>query len=161
MIFTSSYDKCNTKDYKTYSISKDKGVDANYNGDYFLDLAPKESFFRIWKNNRGIVPFDENTKYYVNEFYNQILKNLDPKEVYQKLDNSILLCYENNLDFCHRHLVAAWFELLLGVEVFEVVVNGLEYEIVDKPSYIKDYLKEVMDKDDVNYFEKGKVNSKS
>ena len=33
--------------------------------------------------------------------------------IYDQLDNSILLCYEDNNQFCHRHLVAAWFELFL------------------------------------------------
>jgi len=35
MIYTSSYKDCVTNKYNTYSISKDKGKDANYVGDCF------------------------------------------------------------------------------------------------------------------------------
>lgn len=144
MIYTSSYKKCRDSHYHTYSISKDMGCDASYVGDAYLKLAPKEDFFRVWRNNIGKISEKENTEYYIREFYNQVLKNLDPKEVYNEVDNSILLCYEDNMDFCHRHLVAAWFELYLGLSVYEVNVNGYDIKIVDKPNYIKEYLEKVI-----------------
>lgn len=79
MIYTSSYKDAQTKKYHTLSISKDKGRDADYEGNYDLRLAPLESFFRVWKNNREKVPENENTDYHINKFYHQVLKNLDPK----------------------------------------------------------------------------------
>jgi len=111
-----------------------------------LALAPKENFFRVWKNNIGKVDEIENNEYYINEFYHQILENLDPQDVYKQLDNSILLCYEGNNQFCHRHLVAAWFELFLDVEIHEVKVLNDELIVVNKPTYIKEYLEEVIKK---------------
>ena len=149
MIYTSSYKDSKTKKYRTVSISKDKGRDAEYEGDYDLRLAPLESFFRIWKNNRGVIPEKENTEYYINEFYYQVLKKLNPEEIYKDLDNSILLCYEDNTEFCHRHLVAAWFELFLGVEIKEVKVINDEIEEVEKPEYIKEMLEKLI-KEDLN-----------
>lgn len=146
MIYTSSYKDCITNKYITYSISKDKGKDANYEGNCYLALAPKESFFRVWKNNIGKIDEIENNKYYINEFYHQILENLDPQDIYEQLDNSILLCYEENNKFCHRHLVAAWFELFLDVEILEVKILNDELIIVNKPTYIKEYLEEVIKK---------------
>ena len=77
----------------------------------------------------------------------QILENLDPKTVYDEVDNSILLCYEDNNQFCHRHIVAAWLEITLGVEVKEVKFNQENIETFDKPKYIKEYLKKVMIKE--------------
>ena len=71
------------------------------------------------------------------EFYEQVLKPLNPKEIYQKLDNSILLCYEEHNEFCHRHIVSAWFELTLGIEVLEVKIDSFKEEVVDRPEYIK------------------------
>ena len=55
-----------------------------------------------------------------------------------------LICYEKPEDFCHRHIVAAWFELYLGVRVPEVKVNGLYIEEIDKPEEIKTVLEEVI-----------------
>ena len=144
MIYTSSYKYGITNRYTTYSISKDKGKDALYNGECYLALAPKESFFRIWRNNTGKIDQLDNNKYYINEFYHQILEELDPQDIYNQLDNSILLCYEDNNEFCHRHLVAAWLELFLDIKVPEVKILNDEIIIVDRPQYIKDYLEKVI-----------------
>lgn len=72
------------------------------------------------------------------------MQKLNPEEVYQKLDNSILLCYESNDKFCHRHIVAAWFEILLDVNVPEKKANGDKIEGVERPTYIKQYSEDVM-----------------
>ena len=147
MIYTSSYNNCKNSKIHKYSISKDKGEDANYKGDCYLKLAPLESFFRTWRKNPNNLSEKENNEYYIRQFYYNVLKKLDPSEVYRELDNSILLCYEANLDFCHRHIVAAWLELFLNIEVFEVKDKDNTIDIVDKPSYIKDYLIKVIKKD--------------
>ena len=144
MIKTSNYNNCHTDKYQVYSISRDKGEDANYNGDCFLDLAPKKEFFKTWRHNRGLIDEITNNEYYIQEFYNQVLKELDPQEIYEKLDNSILLCYEEHNEFCHRHIVAAWFELTLGVTVKEVRIKDSVEEVLDRPEYIKIYLNKIM-----------------
>ena len=66
MICTSSYKEVHNKGLNTISISKDKGEDASYVGDVYLDLAPKRDFFKTWRNNRGIIPDEENNAYYIN-----------------------------------------------------------------------------------------------
>lgn len=149
MIYTSSYNDCKTNTWHTYSISKDKGKDANYKGDCYLKLAPLESFFRVWRNNPNNLSEKENNKYYIREFYHNILKNLEPQEIYHELDNSILLCYEDNNKFCHRHIVAAWLELFLNIEIKEIKIINNKLSIVDKPDYIKDYLTKVI-KESIN-----------
>lgn len=56
-----------------------------------------------------------------------------------------MLCYETNTEFCHRHIVAAWFELLLGVEIPEAKAKDYEIEYnIERPEYIKEYLEEVI-----------------
>ena len=120
------------------------GKDAFYVGRCYLQLAPKEFFFRTWRNNRGKISEKENNEYYIREFYHQILEELDPETVYNELDNSILLCYENNDQFCHRHIVAAWLELYLGIEVHEIKIRRDNIEIVNKPTYIKEYLENII-----------------
>ena len=147
MIYTSNYKNCNTKLMKTYSISKDKGEDANYKGDYFLLLAPPEDLFRTWKNNIGKIPEEENNQYYIREYYYRVLKLLDPEEVYKKLKESILLCYEDNDMFCHRHIVSAWLEYYLNIKSYEVKVEDEKIDILPRPEYIKDYLYQIIDED--------------
>jgi len=140
MICTSSHGRCIRTKYKTYAISGNRGKDANYYGECYPKLAPKLSFWKVWHDNIGKISEEENNRYYVSEYYKQVLSKLDPEEVYRELDNSILLCYEPITKFCHRHIVAAWFELFLDVDVPEVNVSNNEIELVERPSYIKEYL---------------------
>lgn len=110
-------------------------------------LAPKKSFWQLWHDNIGKVSEEENNDYYIREFYNQVLKKLDPEEVLESLPNmSILLCYENNIDFCHRHLVAFWFELFLKIKTYEVKVNINRGTItrLDRPYYLREKLEGVI-----------------
>lgn len=144
MVYTSSYKNCDTDKYHTLSISKDRGTDANYKKDCYLKLAPLESFFRVWRNNPTNLSEKENNEYYIREYYHNVLEKLDPSEVYKEIDNSILLCYEENNAFCHRHIVAAWLELFLNIEIFEVKINNDTLDIVNKPKYIRDYLLKVI-----------------
>lgn len=144
MIYTSNHKNFNTILYKTCAISGNKGKDANYIGNTCSKLAPKLSFWKIWHDNIGLIPEEENIKYYIKEYYLQVLKNLKPEDIYEELDNSILLCYEDSNEFCHRHIVAEWFKLLLYVHVPEInIVNGSIKE-VQRPSYIGKYLEEIM-----------------
>jgi len=144
MIYTSNYKNFNLSKFKSISISMDKGKDAGYKGDCILSLAPKYYFFRKYKDNRGIISDEENEMYYIREYYKQVLSYLDPSEIYNMLDGMIMLCYENNTDFCHRHIVAAWLELLLDVNVYEVTQEDNKLVKIDKPKRIKEMLEHVM-----------------
>ena len=147
MICTSSHNNWQSDKFKTYAISGNRGKDVNYHGYGYPKLAPKLSFWKIWHDNIGKISEEENNKYYVEEYWNQVLSKLDPEQVYKELDNSILLCYETNTEFCHRHIVAAWFELLLGVEIPEAKAKDYEIEYnIERPEYIKEYLEEVIKK---------------
>lgn len=79
----------------------------------------------------------EKGKFDIKGYYEQLHK-LDLEQYYREIGNSILLCYEDNTEFCHRHIVAAWFELLLDIKVPEIKANGSRVEIVDRPAYIKE-----------------------
>ena len=147
MIYTSNYNNCNTELMKTYSISKDKGKDANYEGDFFFFLAPPEDLFRTWKNNIGKISEEENNKYYIREYYQRVLKQLEPEEVYKRLKDSILLCYEDNDKFCHRHIVSAWLEYYLNIKSYEVRIKDEKIDVLPRPDYIKDILYQIIDED--------------
>lgn len=146
MISTSSHKNWNSKVYITYAISGNRGKDTGYDGRYYSLLAPKISFWKVWRDNIGIRSEEENNKYYVEQYYEQVLSNLDPEKVYKELDHSILLCYEDSDKFCHRHIVAYWFELLLGIKVPEIKIDENKIVEVDRPSYIKTYLEDAMKK---------------
>jgi len=55
------------------------------------------------------------------------LRQLDPREVFDSLGPSaVLLCYERPGEFCHRRLVAEWFEFHLGVAIPELGFDRLD-----------------------------------
>ena len=143
---TSSYKNFNTNLYITYSISGDRGKGVNYKGRVYPKLAPKKEFWKVWHDNIGKISEEENNRYYIEEFYKQVLSNLDPKEVYDELEYGILLCYEEPEEFCHRHIVAEWFNLFLGIEIREVYCKNKSIKFVDRPQYIREYLEEVIKK---------------
>lgn len=81
------------------------------------ELAPGDWFNRV--------DFDEYRARYLRE----ILDKLDPKRTYERLcrlaggAEPVLLCWEKPpftaRNFCHRRMVADWFERTLGVQVPE------------------------------------------
>ena len=81
------------------------------------ELAPGEWFNRV--------DIDE----YRARYFREILDQLDPKLMYERLGKlaggaePVLLCWEKppftRENFCHRRLVADWFERALGIEVPE------------------------------------------
>lgn len=144
MIFTSSHQNWKIDRYTTYAISGNRGKDVQYHGQCYPKLAPKLFFWQVWHNQIGKISEEENNRYYVEEYWKQVLSKLNPKEVYQELDYSVLLCYEGYDQFCHRHIVAAWFEILLGIHVPEVKLENGQIVEVTRPSYIKQYLEEAM-----------------
>lgn len=152
MISTSSYKNFETGMYSRCSISFDKGKDAGYDGKCYLALAPKREFWDVWKANRGKISEEENTRYYIEEYYKQVLSKLDPAKVYRELEYSTLLCYEDPEEFCHRHVVAAWFNLLLGNTIQPVCeiafVDGKLIRMDDYASKYSDILEDVIRKNE-------------
>lgn len=145
MICTSNYDEKFDDRIRRVSISGDRGKGKNYDGECFQALAPTRDFWDVWKANKGNVPEEQNTLFYFTEYYRRVLSKLDPQDVYDQLDGSVLLCYEKSHDFCHRHIVAAWLELLLDIEVPEVKSNGGKLEYVQRNAYYKKVLKKIME----------------
>ena len=89
-----------------------------YTGPEFKTLAPKYGFFKDYKDGKI-----DDTEYVI-QYYKQILDKLNPQKVYDHLintygENVTLLCYEKLGDFCHRHIVAVWFQTELGIIINE------------------------------------------
>ena len=154
-IMTSNYKNCTSEN--GISISGDRGKKVNFSGNCLPLFAPKKDFWQVWHDNIGKISEEENTRYYVEEYYKQVLSKLDPTEVLDIIpDGSILLCYEENSDFCHRHLVAFWFELFLGITTSEVYENPVRETTrrLERPEYLKPLLEDVIKENyDMNGYE--------
>lgn len=86
-----------------------------FEGYHFPFLGPSLDIFTKWKNK------EITDQQYVDRFIPERLEKLDKTDLKRQLemiDNPILLCYEKE-GFCHRHIVAAWIEQNLGLEVKE------------------------------------------
>lgn len=149
MISTSSYKGWKSDLYKVVSISGDRGMGAKYKGKCYPKLAPKYEFWRTWHDNIGVVPEKENNLYYIEQYYEKVLAHLDPEDVYEELEDATLLCYEEPGEFCHRHIVAAWFELFLDRRVPEQEAEGILIKEAKRPEYIKVELEKII-KEKVN-----------
>lgn len=126
MIYTSYYAQCRDDTVelpdgcvgKTYSISvqppwfwKPKR--------HYPKLAPTWEIVSDYKD--GIIDQTGYVERYLDLLDNE--RKLNPEQVLIDLpDNAVLLCYEKPEDFCHRHIVAWWFEQHCGVEVPELPV---------------------------------------
>lgn len=106
-MFTSSYSSVPDSNPGAISISLGPPRDKLYSR--YKPLAPG-SWFRT-------ASFDG----YLRLYYQEILLRLDPNKVWCELHEladsaqPMLLCYENNRDFCHRRLAAMWLETELGL----------------------------------------------
>ena len=144
-INTANYNNCRTEN--GISISGDRGKKVGFTGGCLPMFAPKKDFWLVWHDNIGKISEKENTKYYATEYYKQVLSKLDPQEIFNMIpEEAILLCYEENDMFCHRHFLAFWFELFLEVRTSEVYENPIRETLtrLSRPDYLKDVLEEVI-----------------
>lgn len=78
-----------------------------YTGLQYKKLAPKWSFFSVWKETHD-------NDYYIENFNKLVLNEVNVHLVVEELlklaqnKDICLICYEKPGDFCHRHLVADW-----------------------------------------------------
>ena len=136
MISTSNYKNCNTKFYRKIDINSDKN-----NIEYFSKLFPTFSYLD------NVIEFkndEEKYIYYTKLYYDNVLSALDPEEIYNELDYSILLSCEDVDDFSHRHLVAAWFDLFLEKRVNEVMINGSHIYNIERNEDYKSLLENII-----------------
>ncbi len=163
--FYYNLDFIDQKKYKPIAISGDEGKLAGFKGKSMPSLSPYP-FYKKWKENdvkinksfrngeintQDFISLKQKSRDdYIAQFYNYVLKPLNPNKVYQELgDNCVLLCFEKPNEFCHRFLVASWLELTLGIQVNEYgFEKNLNIEI-NKELY-KQKLKALMEKESDN-----------
>lgn len=96
-------------DWKLVSISI--GIPDNFNGSILRELNPPQQLLYDYKN--GLCNNEEYTCRYIEN----VLKNLNPFDIYNKLKGKVILCYCGKDSFCHRNIVLNWLEQNLGKEV--------------------------------------------
>ena len=145
-VYTGNYEEC--KVGNLISISGDRGQDAGFEGKAIPELAPKKSFFRAYKDNIGKKPEEENARYYIGEYYRQVLAKVNIESLLEGEKDPILLCYEKGQAFCHRHVVAEYIELMYGIKVRDVMIDeDLNIEVNPRPQYIKRMLLDVIEQE--------------
>ena len=85
-----------------------------YYGDRYPDLAPPMDLIGRYK--RGEINDEEYTK----EYASRVLNKLNAQDVYDELEDKVLLCWCAKGKFCHRRLVAKWIESEIGIKVEEL-----------------------------------------
>ena len=145
MISTSSYKNWKSDKYRVVSISGDRGMGANYKGNCYPKLAPKLGFWRTWHDNIGKITEEENMRYYIKQYYEQVLLNVNFEEILFHEKEPILLCYEESDKFCHRHIVAEYLEIKYGIFVPEVsITTTLEVCNKERPKEIRIILESII-----------------
>ena len=147
---TSCYE--NAKNGNLVSITGDGGKAWGFYGQVYKKMAPKLYLWQYYHNNPDELSEDELIDWYIKEFYNLRLKNLNPhhflETLNQKFGNEIIiLCHElpgteiNKMHFCHRRLWTDWLELETGIVIPEISIdkNGVvkQEDIYDLKPKIK------------------------
>ena len=146
-IFTGNYEEC--KVGNLISISGDRGKQVGFRGKAIPQLAPKRSFWNIWHSNIGKIPEIENTRYYIEQYYIQVLSQIDIEDLLKDENDPILLCYEKGQEFCHRHVLAEYIELIYGTRVRDIKIDEqLNVEENIRPRFIRKILEEVVKREE-------------
>ncbi len=109
MIYTTYFAKLRKLPETITPIAICGGLPEFYTGLVYKKLAPKWSFFKVWKETHD-------NDYYIENYDKLVLNTLSAKEVVRELrlmadtKDIALVCYEKPSDFCHRHLVANWLK---------------------------------------------------
>lgn len=122
MLYTTYFANIKNLPPNTIPVSICGKAPQGWNGLEYRKLAPKWSFFSVWKETKD-------NDYYIEHFNKEVLEPLDiirvttelqvllPYEIREQMQNAVwndnkfhlaLVCYEKSDDFCHRHLVAEW-----------------------------------------------------
>ena len=133
---TSCYE--NAKSGNLVSITGDGGNAWGFYGKSYKKMAPKLYLWQYYENNPDGLSEEEIIDWYIKEFYELRLRNLNPYDLIDILNQKfgekiILLCHElpgleiNKEHFCHRRLLADWIELETGIIIPEISLdeNGL------------------------------------
>lgn len=118
-IYTSNFAK-SSRDPRAVAICR--GVPSWYTGRKMIELAPPWDLLAPPWDLRDRISTDE----FKARYYREILEKLNPYVILNDIgDGAVMLCWEKEGDFCHRHVVAEWLSMT-GCEVSEITKNSKE-----------------------------------
>jgi len=129
---TSCYE--NAQNGNLVSITGDGGNAWGFYGPSYKKMSPRYYLWEYYDRNPDNLSEEELINWYIKEFYQLRLKDLNAYELIKTLnekfgDEIILLCHElpgqeiNKRHFCHRRLLADWIELETGILIPEVSID--------------------------------------
>ena len=101
MIYTTYFANCRNIKSKDKLVSIARYTPPKVSMKTFPMLAPDADILSQYKKDGDKQKFKKK--------YEEYLNTLNVEEVAKFLDGYILCCYEKRGDFCHRNLVAEWF----------------------------------------------------
>ena len=124
----------NAKSGNLVSITGDGGNACGFYGNEYKKMSPRLYLWQYYDQNPDNLTEDELIDWYIKEFYDLRLKDLNPIELMDALkqkfgEEIILLCHElpglniNKEHFCHRRLLADWLELETGIIIPELSIS--------------------------------------
>lgn len=116
------------------SITGDGGNAWGFYGNAYKKMSPRLYLWKYYEQNPDNLSENELIDWYIQEFYNLRLKDLNPNNLLNELNQKfgeeiILLCHElpgtnvNKETFCHRRLLADWLELETGIIIPEISIS--------------------------------------
>lgn len=92
-----------------------------WQGDFCPELAPTNRILAWWKSLSKEEQLNPKNQVIYEKLYRRdVLSHLDVHQMYNNLNDKILLCFEKTGAFCHRHIVAKWFKEN-GYEAEEII----------------------------------------
>ena len=152
---TSCYE--NAKSGNLVSITGDGGNAWGFYGKAYKKLAPRLYLWKYYEQNPDGLTEEELIDWYMKEYYNVRLKDLNPYELMSTLEakygeDIILLCHElpglqiNKEHFCHRRLLADWIGLETGIIIPELSISKLGEETIEEIYDLKPKIKKLIKK---------------
>ena len=152
---TSCY--ANAKTGNLVSITGDGGNAWGFYGNSYKKMSPRLYLWQYYDQNPDNLAEEELIDWYIREFYDLRLKNLNPNELMNTLNQKfgediILLCHElpglkiNKKHFCHRRLLADWIELETGIIIPELSISESGIITTEKIYNLKPKIKKLIKK---------------
>lgn len=86
-------------------------------GIIYEPLAPTWEILQEYKYGQ------KDKRWYIEKYIDDVLSRLNPRKVIDIIgEDAVLCCWETPEKFCHRHIVAKWFEQA-GYKVEEILQN--------------------------------------
>lgn len=155
IIGTSCYENANAGN--TVSITGDGGNAWGYYGPAYKKLAPSWKLYEYWRDNPDNLSDEKLIEYYIKEYFNHRLANLNVTELLYELkerfgEEIILLCHElpsnsevmSKEHFCHRRVDADFIELQTGIIIPEISISKTGEIITNQQPDYKPILKRLM-----------------